>query len=55
LYKTLALDKFRIAEYKQGFDFLGYHFQKYYDKNYKWLRHKAMEAFKNKIKIPKNT
>jgi len=45
----LAEDKTQITEYWKGFDFLGYHFQKFYG-NRKWPRTKAIQAFKNKVK-----
>ena len=45
----LAEEKSGIKEYRQGFDFLGYRFQKYRG-NYKWPGKKAMAAFKDKVK-----
>lgn len=38
-----------IVNYGQGFEFLGYRFQQYHG-NYKWPRHKAAKAFKDKIR-----
>src|SRR3989338_593623 len=38
-----------IVSYYQGFEFLGYRFQKYYG-NYKWPRPKAVQSFKDKIR-----
>jgi group II intron reverse transcriptase/maturase len=46
---TLAEGKTGIVEYRTGFDFLGYHFQRYYG-NYKWPRDKAVKAFKDKVR-----
>lgn len=46
----LAEEKTGVTEYKKGFDFLGYHFQKYYGKNYKWPSNKAFKAFKEEIR-----
>jgi len=45
----LAKEKTGIREYWQGFDFLDYHFQKYYG-NHKWPRKKAIKGFKNKVR-----
>lgn len=53
LLKKLRLDltdeKTRITDYQNGFDFLGYHFQQFYG-NKRWPRHKAVTAFKDKIR-----
>lgn len=45
----LSEDKTQITEYHKGFDFLGYHFHKYYG-NYKWPTGKAIKAFKDKVR-----
>lgn len=45
----LAEEKTGIREYWKGFDFLGYHFQKYYGK-YKWAGDKAVKSLKEKVK-----
>jgi len=45
----LAADKTQITEYWKGFDFLGYHFQKFYG-NRKWPRRKAINSFKDKVR-----
>lgn len=46
----LAEEKTRITEYKEGFEFLGYRFQKFKG-NYKWPRAKAVIAFKDKVRF----
>ena len=45
----LAEEKTQIVEYWRGFDFLGYHFQKFYG-NRKWPRSKAIKSFKDKVR-----
>jgi len=49
LHLELAEEKTRLTEYAQGFDFLGYRFQRYHG-NYKWPRRKAVAAFKDKVR-----
>jgi RNA-directed DNA polymerase len=46
----LAEEKTKIVEYKKGFDFLGYHFQKSYGKRLRRPTTKAINAFKDKIR-----
>ena len=46
----LAPEKTGITEYKRGFDFLGYRFQKSYGKKYRRPTKKALKAFKDKIR-----
>lgn len=45
----LAEEKTRITDYCTGFDFLGYRFQQFYG-NKRWPRHKAVQAFKDKVR-----
>lgn len=45
----LAEAKTQVTEYWRGFEFLGYHFQKFYG-NRKWPRRKAIDSFKDKIR-----
>jgi RNA-directed DNA polymerase len=47
---NLAPDKTRIARYSEGFDFLGYHFRKYYGTPRKWPKDKSQAAFREKIR-----
>lgn len=45
----LAPEKTRITDYHAGFDFLGYRFQQFFGFK-RWPRHKAVQAFREKIK-----
>jgi group II intron reverse transcriptase/maturase len=47
---SLAPEKTQITTHHKGFDFLGYHFHKYYGTPRKWPKEKSQIAFKEKVK-----